>query len=89
MSRPDGGRRNCRRPGQFANVSLSRKRWRRLWWLFLQRFGYRQVLYYVMIGSPTSLSSELNQHDLWHDLKGYFVGLYQWPLTALYPTHQN
>ena len=35
----------------FAFALERRERWRLLWWLFLQRFGYRQVMYYVMIKS--------------------------------------
>jgi hypothetical protein len=27
------------------------RRWTNQWWLFLQRFCYRQVMYYVMIKS--------------------------------------
>ena len=35
----------------FAFVLEKRERWRLLWWVFLQRFCYRQVMYYVMIKS--------------------------------------
>jgi peptidoglycan-N-acetylglucosamine deacetylase len=35
----------------FAFLFERRERWGLLWWLFLQRFCYRQVLYYVMIKS--------------------------------------
>ncbi len=35
----------------FAFILEKRERWRLLWWLFLQRFCYRQVMYYVMIKS--------------------------------------
>jgi len=35
----------------FAFVLERKERWRLLWWLFLQRFCYRQVMYYVMIKS--------------------------------------
>jgi cellulose synthase/poly-beta-1,6-N-acetylglucosamine synthase-like glycosyltransferase/peptidoglycan/xylan/chitin deacetylase (PgdA/CDA1 family)/spore germination protein YaaH len=35
----------------FAFMLEKRERWRLLWWLFLQRFCYRQVMYYVMIKS--------------------------------------
>jgi hypothetical protein len=35
----------------FAFVLERKERWRSLWWLFLQRFCYRQVMYYVMIKS--------------------------------------
>ncbi|HEX6719649.1 MAG TPA: glycosyltransferase [Pyrinomonadaceae bacterium] len=37
----------------FAFVLEKRERWSLLWWLFLQRFCYRQVMYYVMIKSVT------------------------------------
>jgi cellulose synthase/poly-beta-1,6-N-acetylglucosamine synthase-like glycosyltransferase len=36
--------------------------WRLLWWLVLQRFGYRQIMYYVVVRS------------LWTALRGPFVG---------------
>ena len=35
----------------FAFMLERGERWRLLWWLFLQRFCYRQVMYYVMIKS--------------------------------------
>ena len=35
----------------FAFLLEKRERWSLLWWLFLQRFCYRQVMYYVMIKS--------------------------------------
>ena len=35
----------------FAFMLEKRERWSLLWWLFLQRFCYRQVMYYVMIKS--------------------------------------
>jgi len=35
----------------FAFLLERRERWQLLWWLFLQRFCYRQVMYYVMIKS--------------------------------------
>jgi cellulose synthase/poly-beta-1,6-N-acetylglucosamine synthase-like glycosyltransferase len=35
----------------FAFLLEKEERWRLLWWLFLQRFCYRQVMYYVMIKS--------------------------------------
>ena len=28
-----------------------REQWSLLWWLFIQRFGYRQVMYKVMVKS--------------------------------------
>jgi cellulose synthase/poly-beta-1,6-N-acetylglucosamine synthase-like glycosyltransferase/peptidoglycan/xylan/chitin deacetylase (PgdA/CDA1 family)/spore germination protein YaaH len=37
--------------GLFAFLLERRERWSLLWWLFLQRFCYRQVMYYVMIKS--------------------------------------
>jgi cellulose synthase/poly-beta-1,6-N-acetylglucosamine synthase-like glycosyltransferase len=40
--------------GGFAFLLERRERWRLLWWLFLQRFCYRQVMYYVMIKSVAS-----------------------------------
>jgi hypothetical protein len=39
-----------------------RENWRLLWWLVLQRFGYRQLLYYVLAKSVTSAAH------------GHFVG---------------
>jgi cellulose synthase/poly-beta-1,6-N-acetylglucosamine synthase-like glycosyltransferase len=35
----------------FAFLLERKERWRLLWWLFLQRFCYRQVMYYVMLKS--------------------------------------
>ena len=35
----------------FAFVLEKKEQWSLLWWLFLQRFCYRQVMYYVMIKS--------------------------------------
>ena len=35
----------------FAFVLEKKEQWRLLWWLFLQRFCYRQVMYYVMLKS--------------------------------------
>ena len=35
----------------FALLLEKRERWSLLWWLFLQRFCYRQLMYYVMIRS--------------------------------------
>ena len=35
----------------FAFLMEQREQWRLLWWLLLQRFCYRQVMYYVMIKS--------------------------------------
>ena len=35
----------------FAFLMEKREQWRLLWWLLLQRFCYRQVMYYVMIKS--------------------------------------
>ena len=36
--------------------------WRLLWWLPLQRFGYRQIMNYVVL------------HSLWTAVRGPFVG---------------
>jgi hypothetical protein len=33
----------------FAFMLEKREQWSLLWWLFLQRFCYRQLMYYVMI----------------------------------------
>jgi cellulose synthase/poly-beta-1,6-N-acetylglucosamine synthase-like glycosyltransferase/peptidoglycan/xylan/chitin deacetylase (PgdA/CDA1 family)/spore germination protein YaaH len=38
----------------FAFVLERKENWRLLWWLFLQRFCYRQVMYYVMVKSVTT-----------------------------------
>ena len=38
----------------FAFALEKREQWSLLWWLFLQRFGYRQVMYTVMIRSMLS-----------------------------------
>ncbi|MBO0800450.1 MAG: glycosyltransferase family 2 protein, partial [Blastocatellia bacterium] len=35
----------------FAFLLEKREQWSLLWWLFLQRFCYRQVMYYVMVRS--------------------------------------
>lgn len=35
----------------FAFLLEKREQWSLLWWLFLQRFGYRQVMYAVMVKS--------------------------------------
>jgi cellulose synthase/poly-beta-1,6-N-acetylglucosamine synthase-like glycosyltransferase/peptidoglycan/xylan/chitin deacetylase (PgdA/CDA1 family)/spore germination protein YaaH len=35
----------------FAFLLERRENWRLLWWLFLQRFCYRQIMYYVMLKS--------------------------------------
>jgi len=35
----------------FAFALEKREQWSLLWWLFLQRFGYRQVMYIVMVRS--------------------------------------
>jgi hypothetical protein len=39
-----------------------REDWRLLWWLMLQRFGYRQIMYYVVVRSIATA------------LRGPFVG---------------
>ena len=41
----------------FAFILEKREQWRLLWWLFLQRFCYRQVMYYVMIKSVSTAFS--------------------------------
>jgi len=38
----------------FAFALEKREQWSLLWWLFLQRFGYRQVMYTVMVRSMLS-----------------------------------
>ncbi len=38
----------------FAFALERKESWRLLWWLFLQRFCYRQVMYYVMVKSVTT-----------------------------------
>jgi cellulose synthase/poly-beta-1,6-N-acetylglucosamine synthase-like glycosyltransferase len=35
----------------FAFLLEKREQWNLLWWLFLQRFCYRQIMYYVMVKS--------------------------------------
>ena len=35
----------------YAFLLERRERWSLLWLLFLQRFGYRQLMYYVMVKS--------------------------------------
>ena len=39
-----------------------RENWNLTWWLLLQRFGYRQIMYYVVVRS------------LWVAARGPFVG---------------
>jgi cellulose synthase/poly-beta-1,6-N-acetylglucosamine synthase-like glycosyltransferase/peptidoglycan/xylan/chitin deacetylase (PgdA/CDA1 family)/spore germination protein YaaH len=46
----------------FAFALERKERWSLLWWLFLQRFCYRQVMYYVMVKSVSTA------------LRGAFVG---------------
>ncbi len=38
----------------FAFLLEKREQWRLLWWLFPQRFCYRQVMYYVMVKSAVT-----------------------------------
>ena len=38
----------------FAFALERKEHWRLLWWLFLQRFCYRQVMYYVMVKSVST-----------------------------------
>ena len=40
----------------FCVFARAQERWRLLWWLFLQRFCYRQVMYYVMITVATAVN---------------------------------
>jgi cellulose synthase/poly-beta-1,6-N-acetylglucosamine synthase-like glycosyltransferase/peptidoglycan/xylan/chitin deacetylase (PgdA/CDA1 family)/spore germination protein YaaH len=46
----------------FAFLLEKREQWSLLWWLFLQRFCYRQVMYYVMTRS------------VWTAMKGAIIG---------------
>ena len=46
----------------FAFLLERREQWSLLWWLFLQRFCYRQVMYYVMVKS------------VWAGARGIVVG---------------
>lgn len=46
----------------FAFLLEKREQWNLLWWLFLQRFCYRQVMYYVMVRS------------VWTAMKGAIIG---------------
>lgn len=46
----------------FAFLLERREQWSLLWWLFLQRFCYRQVMYYVMVKS------------VWAGARGRLVG---------------
>ena len=39
-----------------------REKWSLIWWLILQRFGYRQIMYYVLVRSLSTA------------LRGRFVG---------------
>ena len=49
--------------GAFQAVAIEgRKEWWLLWWLMLQRFGYRQLMYYVVVKS------------ILNALRGPFVG---------------
>lgn len=48
--------------GVIAFTFERREKWRLLWWLVLQRFGYRQLMYYVVAKS------------VWIAAKGHFVG---------------
>ena len=40
----------------FGFLLERRENWSLLWWLMLQRFGYRQIMYYVLVrrSSPRS-----------------------------------
>jgi hypothetical protein len=38
----------------FGFLMERRENWSLLWWLMLQRFGYRQLMYYVVMRSITT-----------------------------------
>ena len=38
----------------FGFLMERREQWSLLWWLMLQRFGYRQIMYYVVLRSITT-----------------------------------
>ena len=38
----------------FGFLMEKRENWSLLWWLMLQRFGYRQLMYYVVVRSITT-----------------------------------
>jgi len=38
----------------FGFLMERRENWSLLWWLMLQRFGYRQLMYYVVVRSIAS-----------------------------------
>jgi hypothetical protein len=40
--------------GVLAFAMEKRERWSLLWWLVLQRFGYRQLMYYVVVRSVSA-----------------------------------
>jgi hypothetical protein len=40
--------------GVLAFAMEKRERWSLLWWLVLQRFGYRQLMYYVVVRSVST-----------------------------------
>jgi hypothetical protein len=46
----------------FGFLMEKRESWSLLWWLMLQRFGYRQLMYYVVVRSISTA------------LRGAFVG---------------
>jgi cellulose synthase/poly-beta-1,6-N-acetylglucosamine synthase-like glycosyltransferase len=46
----------------FGFLMEKREQWSLLWWLMLQRFGYRQIMYYVVVRS------------IWTALRGAVVG---------------
>ena len=48
--------------GVLAFAMEKREKWSLLWWLVLQRFGYRQIMYYVVVRS------------VWTALRGAWVG---------------
>ncbi|HTW34155.1 MAG TPA: polysaccharide deacetylase family protein [Rhizomicrobium sp.] len=53
-----------------------REDWSLLWWLMLQRFGYRQLMYYVVVRS------------IWTAIKGPFVGWGKLERTGMVRTGQ-
>ncbi|HEX5306933.1 MAG TPA: hypothetical protein VFW82_12700, partial [Dyella sp.] len=40
--------------GVLAFAMEKKERWSLLWWLVLQRFGYRQLMYYVVVRSVSA-----------------------------------
>ena len=46
------------------------EKWRLLWWLLLQRFGYRQLMYYVVVKSVFNAIAGLSVGWARHERKG-------------------